>query len=93
MMNCLILAANPRFLVDDVPDAKRQRDGSWDCLARYHLQPGYWNRIFAGPSIILNSSGGIGITFVMWILGALVAAAGTAVYIEFGTCFPRSGGE
>lgn len=24
-------------------------------------------------------------TFVMWILGALVSAAGTAVYIEFGT--------
>jgi len=24
-------------------------------------------------------------TFVMWILGALVASAGTAVYVEFGT--------
>jgi len=24
-------------------------------------------------------------TFVMWVLGALVAAAGTAVYVEFGT--------
>jgi hypothetical protein len=24
-------------------------------------------------------------TFVMWILGALVASAGTAVYLEFGT--------
>ncbi|KAF8834676.1 amino acid transporter [Paxillus ammoniavirescens] len=32
-------------------------------------------------------------TFVMWILGALVAAAGTAVYIELGTGLPRSGGD
>jgi hypothetical protein len=24
-------------------------------------------------------------TFVMWILGALVASAGTTVYVEFGT--------
>ena len=42
-------------------------------------------RVFAAPSIILKSSGSVGITFVMWILGAVAAAAGTAVYIEFGT--------
>lgn len=42
-------------------------------------------RVFATPSIILNSSGSVGMTFVLWILGALVAAAGTAVYVEFGT--------
>ncbi|KAH0834941.1 amino acid/polyamine transporter I [Lanmaoa asiatica] len=35
--------------------------------------------VFAAPSIILNSSGSVGMTFVMWILGALVAVAGTAV--------------
>lgn len=44
-----------------------------------------YTRVFAAPSIILNSSGSVGMTFVMWILGALVAAAGTAVYVEFGT--------
>lgn len=42
-------------------------------------------RVFAAPSIILNSSGSVGMTFIMWILGASVAAAGTAVYVEFGT--------
>ena len=31
------------------------------------------------------SSGSVGMTFVMWILGALVAATGTVVYIESGT--------
>ncbi|KAG0706668.1 APC amino acid permease [Suillus ampliporus] len=49
--------------------------------------------IFASPSIILRSSGSVGMTFIMWILGALVASAGTAVYVEFGTGLPRSGGE
>jgi hypothetical protein len=44
-----------------------------------------YTRVFAAPSIILNSSGSVGMTFVMWIVGALVAAAGTAVYVEFGT--------
>ncbi|KAG5653299.1 hypothetical protein H0H81_001259 [Sphagnurus paluster] len=29
----------------------------------------------------------------MWIIGALIAAAGTTVYIELGTGLPRSGGE
>ncbi|KAG6846584.1 hypothetical protein H0H93_012995, partial [Arthromyces matolae] len=29
----------------------------------------------------------------MWLIGALIAAAGTTVYIELGTGLPRSGGE
>ena len=41
--------------------------------------------VFASPSIILRTSGSVGMTFVMWILGALVASAGTAVFVEFGT--------
>lgn len=42
-------------------------------------------RIFATPSVILRSSGSVGLSLVMWLLGALVAACGTAVYIELGT--------
>lgn len=29
----------------------------------------------------------------MWLVGALIAAAGTAVYMEFGTGLPKNGGE
>lgn len=43
------------------------------------------NSIYATPSIILRASGSVGVTFVMWLLGATIAAAGTAVYIELGT--------
>jgi hypothetical protein len=41
--------------------------------------------IFATPSVILRSSGSVGLSLVMWLLGATVAACGTAVYVELGT--------
>jgi hypothetical protein len=42
-------------------------------------------RIYATPSVILRSSGSVGIALLMWLLGATIAAIGTAVYIELGT--------
>lgn len=41
--------------------------------------------IFSTPSIILKSSGSVGMALVMWLIGATVAAAGSAVYLEYGT--------
>ncbi|TDL24519.1 amino acid transporter [Rickenella mellea] len=49
--------------------------------------------IYATPAVILKASGSVGMSLVVWTVGALVAAAGTAVYIELGTGLPRSGGE
>ncbi|KAJ7206912.1 APC amino acid permease, partial [Mycena pura] len=49
--------------------------------------------IYATPSVILRTSGSVGVALLMWLLGALVAAAGTAVYVELGTGLPRNGGE
>lgn len=43
------------------------------------------DRIFATPSIILRSSGSVGMSLLMWMIGAAVASAGTAVYLELGT--------
>ncbi|KAJ7913780.1 amino acid permease-domain-containing protein [Mycena leptocephala] len=36
---------------------------------------------------------GVGIALLMWVLGALIAIAGTTVYVELGKGLPRSGGE
>ena len=47
-------------------------------------------RIFATPSVILRSSGSVGLSLVMWLLGAAVALCGTAVYMELGTVRPAS---
>ncbi|KIK58257.1 hypothetical protein GYMLUDRAFT_228179 [Collybiopsis luxurians FD-317 M1] len=76
---------------DNVPQAKRQLG----LFSAFFL---VFNRvigtgIFATPSVILRTSGSVGVSFIMWILGALIAAMGTAVYIELGTGLPRSGGE
>lgn len=49
--------------------------------------------IFATPSSILSLSGSTGLSLMMWVIGALIAAAGTAVYLEFGTALPKNGGE
>lgn len=49
--------------------------------------------IFATPSSILALSGSVGLALFMWVAGMLIAAAGMAVYLEFGTAIPRNGGE
>lgn len=47
--------------------------------------------IFATPSAILAQTGSVGMSLVVWIIGMLIAMAGTAVYFEFGTAIPRFG--
>ncbi|KAJ8586141.1 amino acid transporter [Rhizopogon salebrosus TDB-379] len=76
---------------DIVPDAKKQLGLASTVMLIFNRVIG--TGVFAAPSVILRTSGSVGMTFVMWILGALVASAGTAVYLEFGTGLPRSGGE
>jgi len=49
--------------------------------------------IFATPSSILALSGSVGLALFMWVAGSLIAAAGMAVYLEFGTAIPKNGGE
>ncbi|KAM3499675.1 hypothetical protein MY11210_009595 [Beauveria gryllotalpidicola] len=49
--------------------------------------------IFATPATILSLCGSVGLTLFVWVVGMLIAAAGTAVYMEFGTGMPRNGGE
>ncbi|KAF2718141.1 putative methionine permease [Polychaeton citri CBS 116435] len=49
--------------------------------------------IFATPSGILASAGSVGLALFLWVAGMLIAAAGMAVYLEFGTAIPKNGGE
>ncbi|KAF7331492.1 High affinity methionine permease [Mycena kentingensis (nom. inval.)] len=76
---------------DNVPKAKRK-------LGLFSAVFLVFNRvigtgIYATPSVILRSSGSVGVALLMWLLGAIIAAAGTAVYVELGTGLPRNGGE
>lgn len=49
--------------------------------------------IFATPSTILSLSGSVGLSLFMWVIGTIIAMAGTAVYLEWGTAIPKNGGE
>ncbi|QKX53611.1 uncharacterized protein TRUGW13939_00690 [Talaromyces rugulosus] len=49
--------------------------------------------IFATPSSILSLTGSVGLALFIWVIGLLIALAGTAVYLEWGTAIPRNGGE
>lgn len=49
--------------------------------------------IFATPSGILSLTGSVGLSLIMWVAGMAIAAAGMAVYLEFGTAIPLNGGE
>ncbi|KAI0635331.1 amino acid transporter [Trametes polyzona] len=78
-------------IVEDVPDHKRQLGLGSAASLIFNRVIG--TGIFATPSVILRSSGSVGLSLIMWLLGATVALCGTAVYIELGTGLPRNGGE
>lgn len=48
--------------------------------------------IFATPGTILRTVGSPGLALLLWVLGALVAACGLVVSLEYGCMLPRSGG-
>lgn len=49
--------------------------------------------IFATPGVIVKAVGSVGLSLLLWILGAVIAACGLAVSLEYGCMLPRSGGE
>ncbi|KAJ1645957.1 methionine permease [Coemansia erecta] len=49
--------------------------------------------IFSTPALILGSVGSVGMSIVVWVIGALVSICSCAAYMELGTMLPRSGGE
>ncbi|OHW96965.1 methionine permease, partial [Colletotrichum incanum] len=49
--------------------------------------------IFATPGAILRSVGSPGLSLLLWVVGAIVAACGLMISLEFGSMLPRSGGD
>ncbi|GKT94725.1 high-affinity methionine permease [Colletotrichum tofieldiae] len=50
--------------------------------------------IFSTPASVLNGTGSVGLAFIYWTLGFLMALAGLSVYLELASYFPnRSGSE
>ncbi|KAF2994255.1 hypothetical protein E8E13_001526 [Curvularia kusanoi] len=49
--------------------------------------------IFATPGVIVKAVGSVGLSLTLWIFGAVIAACGLAVALEYGCMLPRSGGD
>ncbi|EIW82051.1 amino acid transporter [Coniophora puteana RWD-64-598 SS2] len=49
--------------------------------------------IFSTPSSILSGVGSVGASLLLWVLGFVLSFCGLFIWLEFGTMFPRSGGE
>ena len=49
--------------------------------------------IFSTPSSILSSVHSVGASLMLWVLGFVLSFCGLFVWLEFGTMYPRSGGE
>ncbi|KAF2866335.1 amino acid permease-domain-containing protein [Massariosphaeria phaeospora] len=49
--------------------------------------------IFATPGSIVKSVGSVGLSLTLWVVGAIIAACGLAVSLEYGSMLPRSGGD
>jgi amino acid transporter len=49
--------------------------------------------IFATPGVIVKDVGSVGLSLTLWVVGAIIAACGLAVGLEYGCMLPRSGGE
>ncbi|KAK5996812.1 High-affinity methionine permease [Cladobotryum mycophilum] len=49
--------------------------------------------IFSTPSIIFASTGSVGISLMLWLIGGFLTFCGMSVFLEFGLAIPRSGGE
>ncbi|OUM60011.1 hypothetical protein PIROE2DRAFT_30995, partial [Piromyces sp. E2] len=49
--------------------------------------------IFASPGPVLQYSGSIGASLMIWLLAGLLALTGALCYAELGTMIPASGGE
>lgn len=49
--------------------------------------------IFSTPSSVLGSVGSVGASLSLWVAGFFLSFCGLFIWLEFGTMFPRSGGE
>ncbi|TPX18948.1 uncharacterized protein E0L32_011341 [Thyridium curvatum] len=84
-----------RAVEDDVlPETSAiGRTLSWQSAYILVISRVFGSGIFATPGAILRSVGSPGLSLILWVVGACVAACGIAVTLEFGSMLPRSGGH
>lgn len=80
--------------LNTIPDpSPSRRTLSWSSAYILIISRVVGSGIFAIPGVIAQSAGSIGVSLLLWFVGAVVAACGLAVSLELGCMLPRSGGE
>jgi amino acid transporter len=90
-----IAEATSRSIEDDVlPETSiLGRTISWPSAYILVISRVIGSGIFATPGVIVKSVGSVGLSLTLWVVGAIIAACGLAVSLEYGCMLPRSGGE
>lgn len=79
---------------DTIPEtATYGRNLNWSSAYILVISRVIGSGIFATPGAILKSAGSVGLTLVLWVVGAILSACGLAVSLEYGCMLPRSGGD
>lgn len=78
---------------DSLPGANHGKSLSWASAFVLVVSRVIGSGIFATPGSIVKSTGSIGLTLLVWLVGTILAACGMAVSMEFGCMLPRSGGD
>lgn len=84
-----------RSIEDDVlPETSTLgRNITWPSAYILVISRAIGSGIFATPGVIVKDVGSIGLSLLLWVIGALIAACALAVGLEYGCMLPRSGGE
>ncbi|KZZ89979.1 amino acid transporter [Moelleriella libera RCEF 2490] len=87
--------APSRSLEDDVlPETSSLgRNLTWTSSYMLVISRVIGSGIFATPGSIVQSVGSPGLSLLLWIVGAIIAASGLAISLEYGCMLPRSGGQ
>lgn len=90
-----IVEGASRSIEDDVlPETSTLgRTISWSSAYILVISRVIGSGIFATPGVIVKGVGSVGLSLSLWIVGAVIAACGLAVGLEYGCMLPRSGGE
>ena len=90
-----IAEGTSRHIEDDVlPETSTLgRTISWSSAYILVISRVIGSGIFATPGVIVKGVGSVGLSLSLWIVGAVIAACGLAVGLEYGCMLPRSGGE
>lgn len=84
-----------RAIEDDVlPETSiLGRNLSWNSAYIIVISRVIGSGIFATPGSIVKSVGSPGLSLILWFVGAVVAACGLSISLEYGCMLPRSGGS